>query len=234
MRFFKTSPHECSYLDDRQATTVFLDPAVEVSRELYEKLNLIGFRRSGGHFYRPDCVDCQKCQSLRVNVNQFQTRRRHRRALRKASNIRWSAVSVHYREQYWQLYQEYIYGRHAGGDMYPPNQEDFYRFLLQQTEYGFLLEGWDGDRLVVVSVVDQFSTGLSAVYTFFDTAYADWSPGTLTILQQLHLCRELNLPWLYLGYWLDNVPNMAYKADFSPAEVYRNEHWEPLIPHRKP
>lgn len=230
MRFFKTSPHDCSYLSDRQATTVFIDPAVEVSRELYEKLNLIGFRRSGSHFYRPDCVNCQKCQSIRVDVGAFKARRRHRRIIRNGGSIRWRAVAVHYEAAYWELYQRYINGRHAEGDMYPPNQEDFYRFLLQQAQYGFLMEGWLGDQLMIVSVVDQFRDGLSAVYTFFDPDYSQWSLGTLTILQQIHMCRELALPWLYLGYWIEEVPNMAYKADFQPAEIYRNDRWQPLNP----
>lgn len=229
MRFFKTSPHDCSYLGDREASTVFVDPAVAVPPELYEKLNLIGFRRSGGHFYRPDCRDCRKCQSLRVVVQEFQPRRRHRRVLKRATHLRWQAVPVHYEEQYWTLYARYIEQRHGAGDMYPPNQEDFYRFLLQQTQYGFLLEAWDGDHLVLVAVVDRFTTALSAVYTFFDPDFADLSPGTLAILRQIEICQELDLPYLYLGYWIDSVPNMNYKADFAPAEVYRNEHWQRLI-----
>ncbi len=228
MRFFKTSPHDCSYLSDRQASTVFLDPAVEVPLELYEKLNLIGFRRSGGHFYRPDCAECRKCQSLRVLAREFQPRRRHRRLLRKTAHWRWQVAPVHYEERYWLLYARYIEERHYGGDMYPPNQEDFYRFLLQQTQYGFLLEAWDGSTLVMVSVVDQFTTGLSAVYTFFSPDYHRCSPGTLGILRQIDICQELGLPYLYLGYWIDCVPNMNYKADFQPAEVYRNEHWQRL------
>ena len=228
MRFFKTLPHDCSYLTDRQASTVFLDPAVEVPLELYEKLNLIGFRRSGGHFYRPDCAECRKCQSLRVLTREFQPRRRHRRLLKKARNWRWQAAPVHYEERYWTLYARYIEERHFGGDMYPPNQEDFYRFLLQQTQYGFLLEAWDGAELVLVAVIDQFSTGLSAVYTFFSPDYQQDSPGTVAILRQIEVCQELGLPYLYLGYWIDSVPNMNYKADFQPAEVYRNEHWQRL------
>lgn len=229
MRFFKTSPHDCSYLSGRQATTVFIDPAIEVSRELYEQLNLIGFRRSGRHFYRPDCVGCQKCQSIRVDINQFSARRRHRRIIRNAGQLHWRAASVHYEAAYWDLYQRYINGRHANGDMYPPDQEDFYRFLLQQTQYGFLMEGWLDDHLMVVAVVDQLSDGLSAVYTFFDPDYPQWSLGKLTILQQINMCRQLGLPWLYLGYWIDAVPNMSYKADFQPVEIYRNDHWERLI-----
>ncbi|MCH8552643.1 MAG: arginyltransferase [Natronospirillum sp.] len=229
MRFFKTSPHDCSYLADRQASTIFLDPAVEVPLELYEKLNLIGFRRSGGHFYRPDCAQCRKCQSIRVLTREFEPRRRHRRIRRKARHLRWQAVPVHYEERYWQLYERYIEQRHPGGDMYPPSQEDFYRFLLQQTQYGFLLEAWEDSQLVLIAVIDQFSTGLSAVYTFYDPDFARYSPGTLSILRQIEICQELGLPYLYLGYWIDSVPNMNYKADFKPVEVYRNELWQPLV-----
>ncbi|WLD56614.1 arginyltransferase [Salinispirillum sp. LH 10-3-1] len=229
-RLFKTSPHNCSYLNDRQAETLFIDPDATITPEMYEVLNLQGFRRSGSHFYRPDCTGCNECQSLRVLVNEYQPARRHRRMLKKADPVvRWQVTPVHYEEAYWQLYERYINERHRNGDMFPPAKEDFYRFLLQRSEFGFLLEARLEDELLLVAAVDQFSQGLSAVYTFFDPDHSDLSPGTLAILQLWRACKELKLPYLYLGYWLSSVPNMRYKADFQPAEIYQDDRWQRLI-----
>lgn len=229
-RLFKTSPHDCSYLPDRQAETLFIDPEITVTPGMYEQLNLVGFRRSGSHFYRPDCTHCNECLSLRVRVHEFKPPRRHRRVLKRADPlVRWQVKPVHFESSYWALYERYISARHRDGDMYPPVKEDFYRFLLQRSEFGFLLEGWLDDQLLLVSVVDQFSQGLSAVYTFFDPDYSHLSPGTLAVLQMWRACKELNLPYLYLGYWLSSAPNMRYKADFQPAEIYHDDRWQPLI-----
>ena len=55
LRFFLTVPHACSYLPDREATTLFLDPQESPVPGVYDSLSLLGFRRSGRHLYRPHC-----------------------------------------------------------------------------------------------------------------------------------------------------------------------------------
>jgi len=35
----------------------------------------------------------------------------------------------------------------------------------------------------------------------------------------------LNLPYLYLGYWVQGSEKMDYKARFSPLEVLRPDGW---------
>lgn len=231
MRFFKTSPHSCGYIDGELAETVFLDPEIQVSPELYERLNENGFRRSGPHFYRPDCAACDRCQPVRVRVEEFSARRRHRRVRARNSDIHWQISPVREISEHWPLYQAYINDRHAEGDMYPPDPDEFRRFLLLQTRFGFLLEGWLGNRLAVVAVVDQLASGLSAIYTFFDPCQPARSLGTATILRQIELARELDLPFLFLGYWIRHLPAMSYKADFAPLDVFRNEQWQPLAPY---
>lgn len=228
MRFFKTSPHSCSYINDQLAETVFLDPDVQVSPELYQQLNDIGFRRSGPHFYRPDCATCRRCQPVRVRVEEFAPRRRHRRIRRRNLDVRWRLVPVQESDEHWPLYEAYINSRHAGGDMYPPDPEEFRRFLLRQNQYGFLLEGRINEQLIIVSVVDRLPNGLSAIYTFFDPDYSSRSPGTAAILRQIQLAHEMALPYLYLGYWIRELPAMSYKSDFAPLDVYRNEQWQPM------
>ena len=71
LHFYQTSPHPCSYLEGLEARTIFLDPAVPVSRALYSRLVTVGFRRSGAHLYRPACDQCQACLSCRIRVQDF-------------------------------------------------------------------------------------------------------------------------------------------------------------------
>ena len=65
LRFFRTPAHSCSYLEDRQASTLFVDPQAKLSPELYSELSLLGFRRSGDYLYRPHCEGCNASSPCR-------------------------------------------------------------------------------------------------------------------------------------------------------------------------
>ena len=67
MLLFVTPAHECSYLPDREATTVFVDPSHPKDAWLYSSLSKSGFRRSGEHLYRPECGECSACVPVRIS-----------------------------------------------------------------------------------------------------------------------------------------------------------------------
>jgi arginine-tRNA-protein transferase len=79
-----------------------------------------------------------------------------------------------------------------------------------------------------VAVTDQQPRGLSAIYTFFDPGFAERSLGTFAILQQINLCRDSNLPHLYLGYWIRDSRKMRYKVDYRPVELFLSGRWTRL------
>jgi arginine-tRNA-protein transferase len=66
---------------------------------------------------------------------------------------------------------------------------------------------------------------LSAIYTVFDPDMPERSLGVLSILQQIEFCRELDLPYLYLGYWIRDCDKMRYKTDYRPVELLVNNRW---------
>ena len=78
-QFYLTPTHPCSYLPGREARTLFLDPRDTINQPLYQGLTEHGFRRSGGHLYRPHCQGCQACIPTRIPVDRFTARRSQRR-----------------------------------------------------------------------------------------------------------------------------------------------------------
>jgi arginine-tRNA-protein transferase len=56
--------------------------------------------------------------------------------------------------------------------------------------------------------------------------------GTYNIVWQIRQALELGLPYVYLGYWIAQSPNMAYKSNFRPIESLSNGQWDLLCPPR--
>jgi DNA invertase Pin-like site-specific DNA recombinase len=93
-----------------------------------------------------------------------------------------------------------------------------------------MVEFHDGDELVMVSVIDQIDDGISAVYTFFDPARDRDSLGVYGVLWQIELAKRLELPYLYLGYWIGESPKMAYKQQYPPLEGLIDGRWQLMAP----
>jgi arginine-tRNA-protein transferase len=224
-QFFITPEHPCSYLPEKQAATLFLDPRDTITPELYQRLAEQGFRRSGGHLYRPHCQACQACIPTRVPVAEFTPRRTQRRVAARNQDLEIHLEPAAYSEEHYRLYARYVSMRHADGDMFPPTRDQFRSFLLSSwSDTRFLSMSLD-DQLICVAVTDQQSDGLSAIYTFFDPDYAERSLGVMAILQQIALTRALELPYLYLGYWIRDCSKMRYKSEYRPLQLFTNGRW---------
>ncbi len=225
LRVFATHPHDCSYLEGERATTLFVDPNAHVDRSLYSQLSLIGFRRSGAHLYRPHCEACQACVPARVPVDGFTPNRGQRRVWRRNADVVVGQVDRIDDDEHYRLYCDYIHLRHGDGDMYPPDQQQYESFLGEAWDCTRYLDFRVGGRLVAVAVTDQLDCGLSAIYTFFDATEAGRSLGSYAILYQLELARQLGLPALYLGYWINNCRKMSYKVAYRPIELFQQGRW---------
>lgn len=225
LKLFATKPHPCSYIEGQIATTVFVDPEAAIDIELYSQLSLLGFRRSGGHLYRPQCASCQACISCRIPVEFFTPNRAQRRCWQKNQDIQIQVVRDIHSSEHYQLYSRYIESRHQDGDMYPPSEEQYKAFLTsewQATEYWeFRLEG----RLIGVSVCDHVDDGLSAVYTFFDPDLSERALGKFAVLSQIDKARQSGLNYVYLGYWIKQCEKMNYKIQYRPLELLMNHRW---------
>lgn len=228
LALYLTAEHPCSYLEGRQARTLFVDPSARIDNATYQVLIDQGFRRSGAHIYRPACRGCSACVPVRIPVETFRPDRSQRRNWkRNATDFVLVDTPATFNPEHFDLYRRYLAQRHADGSMADDASEESYR--------RFLVEPWGGatrfielrldGQLVGVAVTDRLDSGLSAVYTLFDPDHAGRAPGTFAVLCQIEAARRLGLPYLYLGYWIEKSRKMAYKARFRPIEAWNGRHW---------
>ena len=228
LQFYSTAPYECSYLRGRIARSQVATPNHLIDSTTYSDLVALGFRRSGVFTYRPNCDTCQECRPVRLPVAEFVPNRSQRRTVKSHAHLSAHEVPLRFSEEHYQLYHRYQLSRHSGGGMDSDDREQFSHFLLQTHIETRVIEFREDGVLRIVSIIDVLESGLSSVYTFYEPDLAAQSLGTYAILWQIEQCRQLGLPYLYLGYWISRSRKMAYKTNFRPIETLRAGGWQAL------
>ena len=225
LQLYITTETPCSYFEDRLSSNLVPDPNLRLNMPVYNQLIKHGFRRSGTYCYRPHCNHCQACVACRIPVDEFRHNRSQKRCLKINQTLKLTTVAADFSEEYFDLYRRYLNSRHIDGSMADPAKDDFKQFLYSKWSNTQFLEYRLNGRLVAVAVTDVVSDGVSAVYSFFDPEMAKHSLGTYCILKQIDYAKELELDYVYLGYWIKDHPKMHYKTNFKPLQVYRDEQW---------
>jgi len=164
--------------------------------ELNDTLSKQGFRRSQNVLYRPSCAECSACMSARIRVADFEPTRSQKRALKKNSHLKRRATSPWATEEQFNLFREYLDGRHARGGMADMDMFEFAAMIeetpirsrvIEYTDTTDILEG--KQPLVASCLTDILDDGLSMVYSFFAPELERSSPGTFLILDHMRSTR---------------------------------------------
>ncbi len=227
--FFATTNLPCPYIEGQIERRVVTELVGRNAVALHDQLSLAGFRRSHGIVYAPTCPFCQACMAVRIVVKDFKPNKSQRRVWNRNQDLTVEdALPVATTEQY-QIFDAYQKTRHSGGDM---SKMDFFEYqaLVEETPVkSYLAEFRDDEqRLVGAMLTDHMKNGLSAVYSFFAPEEEQRSLGTQMVLWLIDKARAQSLDYVYLGYWIEDSPKMAYKARFKPLEVRTPRGWEPL------
>lgn len=222
-----TGEHPCSYLSDQKERLLFTLPDQPFDPAVYQQLMRYNFRRTGQQLYRPYCVQCQACQAVRIQAEHFVLRASQRKLQKKALKAGWHfrVVPAPAAMQYFDLYQQYIKGKHAGGVMDPPDPEHLQSMFECDWLDIWVLEQYQHEQLIGVMILDQLPDGFSAVYSFYQPDHA-LALGKLAILAALKYLSPQPQAYLYLGYYILDCQKMAYKADFGPQQRLIAGNWQ--------
>ena len=121
--------HDCGYLTNQIARSVYVDPALVMTQEVYSAFVANGFRRSGRLVYRPYCQACAACRPVRVSSARFEPNRSQRRTTRRNSDLFAVVKPAEFNEEHYRLFLRYQSARHEGGEMAWMSRSNYIDFL---------------------------------------------------------------------------------------------------------
>ena len=218
-------PGPCSYLPDQRSS---LEQVVmtDATPEEYERMLVRGWRRFGPVYFRPACQACGECVSLRIDTATFQPNRSQRRARAASAHLRVEVGPPQVDEERLALYHRWHAEREQSREWNSSPlgpREYFLQFAFPHPSarelawYDDTAEG--GPRLVGLGICDETPRAWSAVYFFFDPAYARLSPGSANVVFQVEYARARGIPHVYLGYRVQGCASLRYKGTFRPHEL---------------
>ena len=215
----------CPYISGNIEQRIAVD--IDFQPSTHDTLARAGFRRVENWVYKPACPNCNACVPWRVDVKKFRPSRNMSRIISTNRDLIRSSSDPVATTKHYQLFKLYIANRHDDGQMARMDSDDFRSMISNSPIETILVNYHNQNQELVGSVLtDVQKDGLSAVYSFFDPAECHRSVGTYMIVDLIKYASELELPWLYLGYYVAQSSKMSYKARFQPAEVFQEGKWQ--------
>lgn len=226
IQFYLTANYNCGYLESKKAQSIVASPYQAINQQEFNNLIHQGFRRSGNHVYKPHCHECEKCIPIRIKVDDLKLNTTQKKCL-KRNQFKVEISDLKFEQEDFLLYQSYQTKRHNDQSTSEEDQKEEYKnFLLTSNHDSKMFKFYLNKQLMIISIVDLISDGISAVYTIYNQHFPKLSLGTYAILWQSEWCKENNFSYLYLGYWINENAKMRYKTNFKPYELFINKQWE--------
>ncbi len=232
-RFFVTALSPCPYLPGKSERKVFTELRGPHADTLNDALGRIGFRRSQNVAYRPSCLDCSACVSVRVAAKEFRPSGTQKRTFKANADLEVTECRPWSTSEQYDLLRRYLNGRHPGGGMVKMDEVDFADMVEHTPVTTSVVEyrepspdGYGLGRLVGACLTDRQGDGLSMIYSFYDPDHESRAGlGNFIILDHIRRTAEAGLDYVYLGYWVQGSARMQYKVRYRPMERLSRDGW---------
>ena len=186
LRFFRTTPAmRCPYLPHRLETKLVTELSGPDAISQHDTLTDAGFRRSHHFVYKPLCDSCRACVPVRIRVRDFEPSRVQKRISQRNEHVHAVETQALATGEQYALFARYVMARHRDGDMADMDFDD-YRAMVEESPVETAIVEFRDDsadgKLVGACLVDWLSSGVSAVYSFFDPQDPRRGLGTYMIL----------------------------------------------------
>lgn len=225
-------PTRCVYLP-QQKWSLEYQYVAEITPAEYLARMIGNWRRFGHMLFRPACQSCRACRSLRVVVPHFRpdrSQRRCRQANEGVIELRIGKPSVNRAKL--DLYDRY-HAFQADDKGWPEHAaKDASSYVDSFVYHPFPVEEWCyylNGQLIGVGYVDVLTQrptgekedvrGFSAIYFFYDPRQRERSLGTWNVLCLIEEAAKRRLPYLYLGYYVEDCGSLSYKARYVPNQL---------------
>jgi len=226
-RYFVSMSMNCPYQLPYTATfyQALFGPLTDHVMELFLAA---GYRRNGNSLYTMRCSACQLCIPIRLHPAEFKMNRNQRRIERRNRDLSVHFSSVQMTEENMDLCERFLKTR------YPQKHNTaigyYSGFFLNHIVTSLELHYRKDGRLLGNGIIDIGENWMNAVYFFFDPAETRRGLGTFNILTMIDFCRQKNIDYLYLGYYIPDVSAMDYKINFKPYYLRQQNVWRRFPP----
>jgi arginine-tRNA-protein transferase len=181
-----------------------------------------GWRRFGKYFFHPICNGCNACKNIRIDVRNYHYTKSQKKAIKRNADTKIIVQKPTLTQAHLDLYNKYHHFKQDKDGWKHRNisQREYHEnFVDGAHDFGKEVLYIKDDKLIGVDLIDVLDDGISSIYFYYDPEYASLSLGTYSLLYQIQLAHILELPWIYLGYWVDGCKAFAYKPKFQPQEI---------------
>jgi arginine-tRNA-protein transferase len=213
--------YECAYLDDKNVRMNY--KYIEEATQTYNTVLIHrGWRRFGCYYFHPICNGCNECKSVRIDVNNFKLTKSQKKSIKRNRGTEVIIQTPTLTQSHIELYNKYHNFKHLKDDWSHRNispREYRENFVEGAHNFGKEVLYLNKGRIIGIDLIDILDDGISSIYFYYDPDYARLSLGTYSLLYQIELAKVLELPWIYLGYWVDGCKAFSYKPNFKPLEI---------------